>query len=81
MWRSAARSDPDLPAVLRRLGDRVRALRHEREMTQETLAAHAQVDAKHLQAIEAGRVNATVATLISLARGLGVNLDELCRGV
>ncbi len=46
-------------------------------MTQEHAAATAQLDAKHWQAIEYGRTNPTVATLVAVSRALGVGLGDL----
>lgn len=80
-WRSAARGSSRVDACLRRLGKRVRALRRERSLTQEATADAASLDSKHLQAIEAGNVNPTVASLLGIARALGVTLADLFEGV
>ncbi len=37
------------------------------------------LDPKHLQLIESAETNPTVATLTGIARGLGVELEELFR--
>jgi len=80
-WRSPSRGAPGVAAALVRLGNRVRSLRCERGLTQEESAHRATLDAKHLQAIEAGRVNATVASLVGIARSLGVSLAALFEDV
>jgi ribosome-binding protein aMBF1 (putative translation factor) len=80
-WRSAARGEPRVVATLGRLGKRVRTLRLERGLTQEEAAARAALDAKHFQAIEGGRANVTMASLVGIARALGVRLAELFEGV
>jgi transcriptional regulator with XRE-family HTH domain len=59
----------------------LRRLRREKELSQEDLAERAALDAKHLQAIEAGQVNATFASLMGLAKALGIKLSELLKGV
>jgi transcriptional regulator with XRE-family HTH domain len=46
-------------------------------LTQEQLAAAAHIDAKHLQAIEAGETNTTVATLTGIALGLRIPIGRL----
>jgi transcriptional regulator with XRE-family HTH domain len=76
-WRSRARRSPRLRATLVRLGDRIRALRNDLGRTQEDVAERADLDAKHLQEIERGSVNATVATLLGIARALKVTLADL----
>jgi transcriptional regulator with XRE-family HTH domain len=62
---------------LKRLGTRVRALRRDRELTQEEAAEIAKLDEKHWQDIEGARTNPTVATLVGIARALKVSLSEL----
>jgi len=63
--------------ALNRLGKRVRALRLDRELTQEAAAEIAKLDEKHWQDIEGARTNPTVATLVGIARALKVTLSEL----
>lgn len=80
-FRSDARSSPHVGVALAKLGKRVRALREQRGLTQEAAAGKAQLDAKHYQAIEYGRSNVTVASLVGIARAFGVTLSELFEGV
>jgi DNA-binding XRE family transcriptional regulator len=80
-WRSAARSSPHLRGTLSRLGGRLRALRLERDLTQEQIAEGARLDAKHYQAIESGRTNVTMASLVGISRSLGVKLAEIFHGM
>jgi len=63
--------------ALSRLGQRVRALRLGRELTQGKAAEIAKLDEKHWQDIEGARTNPTVATLVGIARALKVTLSEL----
>ena len=63
--------------MLERLAERVRVLRDARGMTQEKAAERAKLDVKHWQDVEAARTNPTVATLIGLARALGVSVGQL----
>ena len=76
-YRSPARSTTRTTRIFKRLGRQIRTLRKQRELTQEALASASRIDAKHLQAIEAGATNATVATLDGIARGLGVQIRDL----
>jgi DNA-binding XRE family transcriptional regulator len=76
-YRSTARTAPGVVAALRRLGERVRELRLAAGLTQEEAANRARLDGKHWQAIEAGATNPTVATLIGIARALGVGVGRL----
>jgi transcriptional regulator with XRE-family HTH domain len=76
-WRSSARDAPGVARALNRLGKRVRALRIDRELTQEEAAAIAKLDEKHWQDVERARTNPTVATLVGIARALETSLAEL----
>jgi DNA-binding XRE family transcriptional regulator len=76
-WRSPSRGAPGVATALVRLGKRIRALRCERGLTQEEAAHRATLDAKHLQAIESGRINVTFASLVGIARSLGVAVAAL----
>jgi transcriptional regulator with XRE-family HTH domain len=76
-WRSEARSDPDALRTFNKLGKRIRTLRLERKTTQEALAEKAALSVQHLLDLEHGRSNPTLASLIGIARGLGVSLHEL----
>lgn len=59
----------------------MRALREAKKLTQEELATRAQLDAKHIQTIEAGKTNTTMASLVGIAAALDVRLAELFEGV
>jgi transcriptional regulator with XRE-family HTH domain len=76
-YRSDARTTPEVVLAVGRLGKRLRQLRDVSELTQEQLAEAAKLAAKHLQDIERGRTNPTVATLVGLAKALGVELHVL----
>ena len=56
---------------LKSLGLAARALRQRKGLTLEQAAARMDLDFKHLQKIEAGRLNLTFATLVKIAEGLG----------
>jgi len=58
-----------------------RELRKRRGLSEEKLADLAHLDPKHLQIIESGRVNTTLASLVGIGRALGVPLRELFEGV
>lgn len=65
-----------IAAERRRLGLRIRELREQGGLTQERLAELAGLHPKHMPRIEAGVANVTIATLVALARGLGVPLGS-----
>jgi transcriptional regulator with XRE-family HTH domain len=70
--RSPMKSD-----VQARLGRRVSALRSARGYTQEELAERSGFTVKFISSIERGLVNVPLASLATIARGLGVTVSEL----
>lgn len=58
---------------------RLRRQRKARRLSQEALAKKARLSREYLSKLEAGKYNATVATLQRLARALGMPLAELLR--
>lgn len=59
------------------LGQRIRELRKEREITQLQLAAYAEISRAKLSEMENGLVNVEFITIIKIARGLEVGIHEL----
>jgi transcriptional regulator with XRE-family HTH domain len=63
--------------VLKELGRRIHRARIAANLTQEEAAAASGIEYKRWQALEAGRVNATMRTLVRVAKGLGVAVWDL----
>jgi transcriptional regulator with XRE-family HTH domain len=59
------------------LGERVRAARRSAEVTQEALAHASGLGAEHIQRIERGVANPTLATLYALSDALQVQPQSL----
>lgn len=80
-WSSTAyRRSRKFSAAAKKLGLRIRQLRHEQELTLQAAADKMGLDLKHLQKAEAGLLNVTLVTLLRIADGLGVELAELFSG-
>ncbi len=58
-------------------GINVQRLRRERKLSQEQLSFHSGLTRAYISSVEAGRRNATLDTLETLARALGVEAHEL----
>lgn len=69
-------TDPS-PALLDRIGARVRELRHERGLTQSELAQRSGVSVRFLGQLEAGEGNISLGRLAEVAAALGVPLGAL----
>lgn len=65
----------------RRLGARIRALRHSAGLSQETLAERANIHTTYLSSLERGHRNPTLNVLEALSTALRVSLAQLFDGV
>lgn len=63
--------------ALKKLGERIRELRTERELSQEALAFDAGLAVNSIATIEQGKANPSVAVLLVIARVLKVKLRDL----
>jgi DNA-binding XRE family transcriptional regulator len=64
-------------AERRRLGERIRRLRVERELTQAEAAEAIGIHPVHVARIESGSANITIATLVAVAVAYGVPVRAL----
>ena len=77
--RRDPREDPVIARSLATLAKVTRALRLARGWTLEEAAERADVDVRHVQLLERGAANPTTATLLRVARGFGVSVEDLFR--
>ena len=64
--------------VLRKLGENVRAYRHERGLTQEALAESLELSVAYVSLIERGGRNPPYTTVVAIAKALGVSTGDIC---
>ena len=62
------------------MGNRIRIVREQRNMTQAALAARMEVSVSHLRSIEYGQVRMRVDHLAAAAEALDVSMDYLATG-
>jgi transcriptional regulator with XRE-family HTH domain len=62
---------------LMELGNKIKALRANKKISQEELAFRAEIDVTHLQRIEHGKTNATYLTLMRITAALDEKLINL----
>lgn len=67
--------------IAKRFGQRIRKLRLEQALSQETLAAKADLDRAFLSGIERGVENPTLFTIQAIADGLKTSVGNLMKGV
>ena len=63
--------------ILTKLGNHIRALRKEKNMTMMELAYAADIEYKQVCRLEKGETNATITTLLAVAKGLEINIDVI----
>lgn len=67
--------------LLTSFGKRCRTLRVDTGMSQEAFANSIGMDRSYYASIETGMRNVTIASMDKIARGLGICLSELLKGV
>lgn len=72
---------PKTDDVLTRFGQRVRALRHERGLSQEAFADRCGLDRTYVSGIERGNRNVALRNIESIANALGLSISRLTDGV
>lgn len=63
--------------IRKRIGERVRKLRKEKEISQEDLAFRSELHRTYISLVERGESNLSILTLERIANGLGVDIKEL----
>jgi transcriptional regulator with XRE-family HTH domain len=69
------------PDYRRRLGKRIRKLRSEHDWSQEEFADICAVNRSYMGRIERGELNLTLDSLEKVAKGLGVSVSALLKGI
>jgi transcriptional regulator with XRE-family HTH domain len=69
----------DLETLKEKLGERIRLLRQEKEMSIRQFALLAEIEHPQLINIEKGRVDVKLSTLNKISKGLNITVDELLK--
>jgi transcriptional regulator with XRE-family HTH domain len=67
--------------IAKKFGERVRKIRLDRELSQEALAAKADLDRAFLSGIERGVENPTLFTIQAIADALKITIGNLMKGL
>lgn len=67
--------------LVQRLGERIRQLRKEQNLSQDKLGERANLHNNYIGQVERGEKNVTIDSLSKIAAGLGVSLEELFRHI
>lgn len=77
MMHSMPKRDPTLISF----GHNVSRIRTQRGLSQDKLAEKADLDRTYISGIERGVRNPGIRSVIRIAKALGSNVSELCKGV
>jgi len=72
---------PTRNPILKRLGENVRAQRETKALSQEALAAEADLDRTYVGGIERGERNPTILSIHRIAKALETSIAALCHGI
>ena len=67
--------------IQKQLGQRIRLLRKERNISQEKFALQINMDRTYFASVEAGKRNVSLYNIKKIADGLNVSLSELFEGI
>jgi len=68
-------------SILKILGESISSLRKKQGLTQEQLAERSGLDSTYISGIERGIRNPSFKSLVSLAKGFGISVSEMCEGL
>lgn len=67
--------------ITKRFGERIRTLRKARGLSQEKFALLIDMDRTYYASVENGKRNVSINNIDKIARGFGVSLEELFKGL
>jgi transcriptional regulator with XRE-family HTH domain len=65
------------PEFQKKLGERIKALREKKGISQQELASLCDFEKSNMSRIEAGRTNPTIGTLLKISYALNINVTVL----
>lgn len=75
------KTEGDIAAIRYNLGNRIRLIRGEQNLTQHAFSKMVQINRSYLVDVEHGKRNVSIDNLIKIAKGLDVTLSELFEGI
>lgn len=67
--------------VTKKFGDRIRSLRLKKGFSQEKLALSIDMDRTYYASVESGKRNISIKNIEKIAKGLGVSIEDLFKGM
>lgn len=63
------------------LGQRIRALRLQKNLSQEKFALQIDMDRTYLASVESGKRNISIENIYKISKGLNISLEDFFRGL
>lgn len=63
----------EIDVFIKEIGNRIRELRKEQDITQLDLATKSDIDERQIQRLERGQTSPTLKTLVKITNGLNIN--------
>jgi transcriptional regulator with XRE-family HTH domain len=67
--------------ITKQFGERIRDLRNAKGLSQEKFALSIDMDRTYYASVESGKRNVSINNIDKIARGFGVSLEELFKGL
>ncbi|OBX05391.1 regulatory protein [Gallibacterium genomosp. 3] len=67
--------------ITEKFGNRVRELRQQRKLSQETFALKIDMDRTYFASVESGKRNISINNIYKIANGFELSLEELFKGI
>ena len=67
--------------MLKKFGEHVQKIRNGKNLSQEKFALEIGMDRTYLASVEAGKRNISLLNIEKIAKGFGMNISELFKGV
>ena len=67
--------------ITQKLGQRIKSLRNEIGISQEKFALSIDMDRTYYASVESGKRNISINNIEKIAKGLGITLEELFKGL
>lgn len=67
--------------ITKQFGERIRDLRNAKGLSQEKFALSIDMDRTYYASVESGKRNVSINNIDKIARGVGVSLEELFKGL
>lgn len=67
--------------ITKQFGERIKELRNAKGLSQEKFALSIDMDRTYYASVESGKRNISLNNIDKIARGLGVSLEELFKGL